>query len=105
MKILVVYYSMYGHLLHMARAVAEGAQAVAGAEVILRRVEEFESIKEKIQASMHGRLVEEQQKEIPFCHPGRSGGRGRHHLRHPHPVRQHDRPDEGPLRFHRGPVG
>ena len=66
MKILVVYYSMYGHLLHMARAVAEGAQAVAGAEVILRRVEEFESIKEKIQASMHGRLVEEQQKEIPF---------------------------------------
>jgi NAD(P)H dehydrogenase (quinone) len=67
MKILVVYYSMYGHLLQMARAVAEGAQAVAGAEVSLRRVEEFEAVKEKIQASMHGRLVEEQQKDIPFC--------------------------------------
>jgi NAD(P)H dehydrogenase (quinone) len=67
MKILVVYYSMYGHVLQMARAVVAGAQSVAGAEVLLRRVEEFESVKEKIQASMHGRLVEEQQKDIPFC--------------------------------------
>lgn len=67
MKILVVYYSMYGHVLQMARAVAEGAQAVEGAEVLLRRVEEFEPVKEKIQASLHGRLVEEQQKDIPFC--------------------------------------
>jgi NAD(P)H dehydrogenase (quinone) len=67
MKILVVYYSMYGHVLQMARAVAEGAQAVEGAEVLLRRVEEFEPVKEKIQASLHGHLVEEQQKDIPFC--------------------------------------
>jgi len=67
MKILVVYYSMYGHVLQMARAVAEGAQAVEGAEILLRRVEEFEPVKEKIQASLHGRLVEEQQKDIPFC--------------------------------------
>ncbi len=67
MKILVVYYSMYGHLLKMARAVAEGAGKVDGVEVVLRRVEEFESIKQKIQASMHGRLVEDQQKDIPFC--------------------------------------
>lgn len=41
MKILVVYYSMYGHVLQLARAVAEGAASVDGAEVILRRVEEF----------------------------------------------------------------
>ncbi len=67
MKILVVYYSMYGHVLQMARAVAAGAQSVEGAEVMVRRVEEFESVKQKIQASMHGRLVEEQQKDIPFC--------------------------------------
>ena len=33
MKILVVYYSMYGHVLKLARAAAEGAQTVAGAEV------------------------------------------------------------------------
>jgi NAD(P)H dehydrogenase (quinone) len=67
MKILVVYYSMYGHILQMARAVAAGAEAVAGAEVILRRVEEFPSVRDKIQASLHGRLVEEQQKDIPVC--------------------------------------
>jgi NAD(P)H dehydrogenase (quinone) len=67
MKILVVYYSMYGHILQMARAVAEGAGAVADAEVILRRVEEFPSVRDKIQASLHGRLVEEQQKDIPVC--------------------------------------
>jgi NAD(P)H dehydrogenase (quinone) len=67
MKILVVYYSMYGHILQMARAVAAGAEAVAGAEVILRRVEEFPAVRDKIQASLHGRLVEEQQKDIPVC--------------------------------------
>jgi len=31
MKILVVYYSMYGHVLQLARAVEEGAKSVAGA--------------------------------------------------------------------------
>jgi NAD(P)H dehydrogenase (quinone) len=67
MKILVVYYSMYGHILQMARAVAAGAENVAGAEVMLRRVEEFPPVRDKIQASLHGRLVEEQQKDIPFC--------------------------------------
>lgn len=40
MKILVVYYSMYGHVHRMAEAVAEGAREVAGAEVELRRVPE-----------------------------------------------------------------
>jgi NAD(P)H dehydrogenase (quinone) len=67
MQILVVYYSMYGHILQMARAVAAGAEAVAGAEVMLRRVEEFPAVRDKIQASLHGRLVEEQQKDIPVC--------------------------------------
>ncbi len=40
MKILVVFYSMYGHIHRMAEAVAEGARSVAGAEVELRRVPE-----------------------------------------------------------------
>jgi NAD(P)H dehydrogenase (quinone) len=40
MKVLVVYYSMYGHVHRMAEAVAEGAGSVAGAEVVLRRVPE-----------------------------------------------------------------
>lgn len=40
MKILIVYYSMYGHVHRMAEAVAEGARSVPGAEVALRRVPE-----------------------------------------------------------------
>jgi len=40
MKVLVVFYSTYGHIYKMAEAVAEGAKAVAGAEVEIRRVPE-----------------------------------------------------------------
>ena len=40
MKILLVYYSMYGHIHQMMQAAAEGAGAVPGAEVVIRRVPE-----------------------------------------------------------------
>ena len=40
MKILVVYYSMYGHIHHMASAIKEGAEKIQGAKVELRRVPE-----------------------------------------------------------------
>jgi NAD(P)H dehydrogenase (quinone) len=40
MKVLVVYYSVYGHIYRMAEAVAEGAREVKGAEVEMRRVPE-----------------------------------------------------------------
>ena len=40
MKVLVVFYSTYGHIYKMAEAVAEGAKTVAGAEVEIRRVPE-----------------------------------------------------------------
>ena len=40
MKVLVLYYSMYGHVREMAEAVAEGARQVKGAEVMVRRVPE-----------------------------------------------------------------
>lgn len=39
-KILIVYYSMYGHIYKMAEAVAEGVRGVAGCEAIIRRVPE-----------------------------------------------------------------
>ena len=39
-KVLVLYYSMYGHVETMAQAIAEGARGVAGAEVTLKRVPE-----------------------------------------------------------------
>ncbi|MBF0200175.1 MAG: NAD(P)H:quinone oxidoreductase [Desulfamplus sp.] len=37
-KILVLYYSMYGHIETMARAVAEGASGIEGVEVAVKRV-------------------------------------------------------------------
>jgi len=40
MKVLVVFYSTYGHIYKMAEAVAEGAKTVTGAEVEIRRVPE-----------------------------------------------------------------
>lgn len=40
-RILVLYYSMYGHIETMAGAVAEGARSVEGTEVTLKRVPEL----------------------------------------------------------------
>jgi NAD(P)H dehydrogenase (quinone) len=40
MKILVLFYSTYGHVYRLAQAVAEGAREVSGAEVVLERVPE-----------------------------------------------------------------
>ncbi len=40
MKVLVLYYSTYGHIHKMAEAVAEGVAEVGGAEAVLRRVPE-----------------------------------------------------------------
>ncbi len=40
-KVLVLYYSSYGHLETMAGAVADGARSVAGTEVTIKRVPEL----------------------------------------------------------------
>jgi NAD(P)H dehydrogenase (quinone) len=42
-KILVLYYSMYGHIETMAGAIAEGARSVDGVEVTVKRVPELMS--------------------------------------------------------------
>lgn len=39
-KVLVLYYSMYGHIETLAGAIAEGARRVEGAEVVVKRVPE-----------------------------------------------------------------
>lgn len=44
MKVLVVYYSMYGHIHRLAEAVAEGAKEIKGAVVEMRRVPETLSV-------------------------------------------------------------
>jgi NAD(P)H dehydrogenase (quinone) len=52
MKVLIVFYSTYGHIFKMAEAVAEGAKEVTGAEVHIRRVPETlpEEVLEKMGA-------------------------------------------------------
>ena len=40
-KVLVLYYSSYGHIERMAQAIADGAASVAGTEVTLKRVPEL----------------------------------------------------------------
>jgi NAD(P)H dehydrogenase (quinone) len=67
MKLLVVYYSLYGHVLQLARAVEAGAKSVAGVEVILRRVAEFEEVIRKTADNQHLVNVREQQADIPVC--------------------------------------
>jgi NAD(P)H dehydrogenase (quinone) len=42
-KVLILYYSAYGHIEKMAEAVAEGARAVPGTEVTVKRVPELGS--------------------------------------------------------------
>jgi len=39
-KVLVLYYSMYGHIETLAHAVAEGAGKVEAVEVVIKRVPE-----------------------------------------------------------------
>ncbi|MGP1386882.1 MAG: NAD(P)H:quinone oxidoreductase [Thainema sp.] len=67
MKVLVVYYSMYGHTLQLAQAVAEGAGQVAGVEVVLRRVQEFDAVNQIIDNNDAARQVRDQQQDIPVC--------------------------------------
>ncbi len=67
MKILIVYYSMYGHVLQLARAAAEGVDAVDGMEAVLRRVEEFEAVDRVIDGNEYASQIREKQREIPIC--------------------------------------
>lgn len=53
-KVLVLYYSFYGHIEAMAEAVAEGARTVSGAEVVIKRVPE--TIPEDVLKSAHAKL-------------------------------------------------
>jgi NAD(P)H dehydrogenase (quinone) len=45
-KILILYWSAYGHVERMAKAVADGARSVEGAEVTLKRVPELSAEEE-----------------------------------------------------------
>jgi len=65
MKILVVYYSMYGHIRRMAEAVAAGAREVVDAEVTLRRVPE--TLSDEVLQKMGALEFSKTMAEIPIC--------------------------------------
>ncbi len=65
MKILIVYYSMYGHIHRMAGAVAEGAGEVKGAEVALKRVPE--TLSQEILAKMGAVEAQKSMSHVPIC--------------------------------------
>jgi NAD(P)H dehydrogenase (quinone) len=65
MKVLVVYYSMYGHIHAMAQAVAEGARSVEGAEVEVKRVPE--TLSEDVLKGMGALDAQKQMADVPVC--------------------------------------
>jgi NAD(P)H dehydrogenase (quinone) len=65
MKILIVYYSTYGHIHQMAQAIAEGVGQVDGAEAILRRVPE--TLPDAVLQQMGAVEAQKAQAHIPVC--------------------------------------
>ena len=68
MKILVVYHTVYGHVLTMAKAVEEGAKSVAGSDVILRRAREFpDTVQNLNKEGGYAKQIYDSQASIPEC--------------------------------------
>ena len=65
MKVLIVFYSMYGHIYKMAQAIAEGAKEVPGAEVTLRRVPE--TLSDEVLGKMGALEAQKSMANIPVC--------------------------------------
>lgn len=65
MKVLVVFYSMYGHVYRMALSVAEGAGEVKGASVDLKRVPE--TLSQEILDRMGAAEAQKGFAHIPVC--------------------------------------
>jgi NAD(P)H dehydrogenase (quinone) len=65
MKVLIVYYSMYGHIHRMADAVAEGVREVGGAEVELRRVPE--TLSQEVLTKMGAVDAQKTMSNVPIC--------------------------------------
>ncbi|HPR51108.1 MAG TPA: NAD(P)H:quinone oxidoreductase [Deltaproteobacteria bacterium] len=65
MKVLIVYYSMYGHIHAMAQAVAHGVKEVDGAQVEIRRVPE--TLSQEILEKMGAVKSQESMAHVPIC--------------------------------------
>ncbi len=65
MKLLVVYYSLYGHVYQMAQAEAAGARQVGGVTVDIRRVPE--TLPEEVIAKMGATVAQQGMAHVPVC--------------------------------------
>jgi NAD(P)H dehydrogenase (quinone) len=68
MKVLVLYHTIYGHTLQLARAVEEGVKSVAGVEALFRRAPEFPHVEKELEASDgYETKIWREQKDIQVC--------------------------------------
>lgn len=65
-KVLIVFYSMYGHIHQMAEAVALGVREVPGCEPIIKRVPE--TLSEEVLRKMGALEVQKSMAHIPVAH-------------------------------------
>jgi NAD(P)H dehydrogenase (quinone) len=65
MNVLIVYYSMYGHILRLAEAMKEGAGGVSGANVRICRVPE--TLPEEVLKEMGAQETQKAQAHVPVC--------------------------------------
>jgi NAD(P)H dehydrogenase (quinone) len=65
MKVLIVFYSTYGHIYKMAEAVAEGAKEITGPEVDIRRVPE--TLPEDVLEKMGAVEAQKAFSHVPVC--------------------------------------
>jgi NAD(P)H dehydrogenase (quinone) len=65
MNMLIVYYSMYGHIRSMAEAVKEGASSVSGSSVRICRVPE--TLPEEVLQKMGAMETQKAQANVPVC--------------------------------------
>ena len=65
MKVLIPFYSMYGHVYKMAQAVAEGVNLVEGGEAVLRRVPE--TLPPEVLEKMGAVEAQKMMDQIPVC--------------------------------------
>ncbi len=65
MKVLIVYYSTYGHVHKMAEAIAEGVKEVSGAEAVMRRVPE--TLPDEVLEKMGAVDAQKTMTHVPIC--------------------------------------
>lgn len=66
-KVLVVYYSTYGHIYRMAQDVVKGAESVPEVEVRLRRIPELEEARKALSAQPFYVQAQEAQAQVPLA--------------------------------------